>query len=261
MSFEEFTGFDDDDIDIDFSNVENINNKNEVVFEPKYDYVTSETYRVLRLRKMDPILFYEFNGEDEQYAFKFKYMWDSYTGERLKNANGEYIEDKHGPLYFDPDVLIKHFWTGRLNKLWINPSDESGGYYGGTYDDGVGAGEEFNVTGRGSHPEWYLFRLPIHDCYLTTDHNKQYITFGPKLNDDEIKEIEKLAELRKDNYKELYGHHRPSLSLMKKLYDNSISKKPNIHIPKKSKLTKDELKEYYNRENRSCVDKLVNMRG
>ena len=134
--------------------------------EIEYDKTTIEKYRVFRLRKMDPIAYVE---TEDDYAFQFKYIWDPYTGERKDTF------DQYGPLFFDPDILIKHYFTKILSKLWVQPSDEKGGFYEGYYDDGAGAGEDFFVAGRGHHPEWYLFRLPIIDCYLTKDHNKQYI--------------------------------------------------------------------------------------
>lgn len=213
-----------------------------------YDKTTLEKYRVFRLRKMDPISYIE---TDDEYSFKFGYVWDPYTGERKEL-------DSFGPLCFDPDFLIKYYFTKILTKLWVQPSDEKGGYYEGYYDDGLGAGEDFYLSSRGHHPEWYLFRLPITNCYLTTDHNSQFITFGPKLTDDEINEIDRLAQQRPNNFKELFGHKRPSLSEMKKLYDQAISEKPDIsNIPVLKDSTPEELKILYNKANRIAVDKLV----
>ncbi len=154
--------------------------------------------------------------------------------------------------------MIKHFHNKRLNKLWNNPIDENGGFYQGYYDDGVGAGEEFFVKGRGYHPEWYLFRLPIIDCYLTKNHNKQIITFGPKLTDEEINEIDRLASLRPTSYGTLFGHHRPSLSEMKRLYDIAISKTPRCDV---DGMSSEEKIMMYNKINRQAVDSLVSMRG
>lgn len=221
--------------------------------EIKYDRDTREKYRVLRLRKMDPIIFMEIPDE---YAFKFKYRWDPYTGERQG-------EDSNGPLYFDPDLLIKYFHTKRTNKLWVAPKDEhNGGFFHGYYDDGVGAGEDFHLIGRGSHPEWYLFRLPIIDCYLTEDHNKQFITFGPKLTDEEIAEIERLANLRINNYRELFHCNRPSLTKMKKLYDNAIAMRPSIEITDNLELLHpSQIQEFYNKANRDAVDQLLGIKG
>jgi hypothetical protein len=219
-------------------------------FEIKYDHETREKYRVYRLRKMDPIMYMEI---PEELAFKFKYKWDPYTGERQE-------EDTYGPLYFDPDFLIKYFYTKRLDKLWVNPIDEhNNGYYQGYYDSGVGAGEDFYLIGRGHHPEWYVFRLPIIDCYLTENHNKQLITFGPRLTDEEITEIERLANLRPGNYKNLFQRDRPSLTKIKKFYDIAIAQRPSIENIKI--IDPNELQNHYNMKNREAVDILLNMRG
>ena len=58
-----------------------------------------------------------------------------------------------------------------MRELWHNETDEgeNGGFWQGYYGNAVGAGEKFLVPGRGIHPEWYLFRLPIIDCYLTNN--------------------------------------------------------------------------------------------
>jgi len=257
----ELTTDDSNDLFVDFSSVEediphNKQERKEHIIN--YDRDTREKYRVLRLRKMDPIAYVELPDE---VAFKFKYKWDPYTGERQE-------EDPNGPLCFDPDLLIKFFHTKRLTKLWVNPVDEHNGHYQGYYDSGVGQGEDFHLIGRGSHPEWYIFRLPIIDCYLTTDHNKQFITFGPKLTDEEITEIERLAQLRKNNYKNMFAHNRPSLTLMKKLYDIAICPRPSIQNllvksenKKQESISAEELQEYFNRANRDAVDQLVTMRG
>lgn len=229
---------------VDFSFMDDVKTPDPVIVEKKpvieYDKETTERYRVLRLRKMDPITYTE---TDEHCAFQFKYKWDPYTGERQE-------EDPNGPLCFDPDVLIKYYYTKRVDKLWVHPRDETQGYYEGYYDDGVGAGDEFFLAGRGSHPEWYNFRIPIIDCYLSKDHNKQFITFGPKLTDDEIIEIDRLANSRKDNYKSLFGHKRPSLGYMKELYDIAISVAPkNVTLEEHNKIV------------RQAVDKLLKIVG
>lgn len=232
---------------------ENILKKEKIDQNPKieYDKITIKKYKAFRHRKMDPIAYVEV---EEEYAFKFKHTWDPYTGER-KN-----VMDKNGPLYFDPDILINYFYTKMLSKLWVQPSDEAGGFYQGYYDDGAGLGEDFYVSGRGHHPEWYLFRLPIIDCYLTKDHNKQFITFGPKLLDEEIAEIENKANKRPNNFKSLFGLNRPSLTQIKKIYDQAISKTPIIKKLEEESKSKEELQNMYNRANRVAIDKLLQLR-
>jgi len=216
-----------------------------------YDKMTNEYYRVLRKRKLDPVLQYEL---EEQYAFAFPYKWDPYTGERSTEL------DEYGPIYFDPDVLIKHFHSQRLRKLW-NESDKN---YEGHYDDAVGIGEDFYLTSRGNHPEWYLFRLPILDCYLTKDHNQQYITMGPILTNAELIEIEHKAHLNHYHYYELFGTSRPSLSNIKKFYTNSISKIPSsedLGLGTELPCEEDKKQEIYEKLNRYAVDQLRKIRG
>ena len=142
----------------------------------------------------------------------------------------------------------------------MEPINDNTGYYEGYFDDGVGAGEDFFLPGRDYHPEWYIFRLPIIDCYLTKDHRKQHITFGPKLTDDEIKDIEVKANKRPNNYKKLFGVNRPSLTIMKKLYDNAIATEPELPF-KDTTLTKNKLCKLYNKINRDSVQALIKMVG
>lgn len=241
MSFDDFKL--DDEFDDFVSFTDTVKEKPKEIKKDEYDFETMQRYRVFRDRKLDPIGLFELN---EEYAFKFPYKWDPYTGERTG-------VDPMGALWFDPDILIKLFHTKRLEKIWSQPQAD----YQGFYDDGVGAGETFYLSGRGYHPEWYVFRIPIIDCYLTTDHNKQIITFGPKLTDDEIKEIERLANLRPNNYKNMHGHHRPSLSEMKRLYDIAIAKTPDVKVSDKNA----NLAELYTIENKKAVDLLNKMRG
>ena len=217
---------------------------------PKYDKQTTEFYRVTRERKLDPIMQTQL---DPEFAFAFPYKWDPYTGERQGL-------DPDGPFYFDPDTLIKYFHTQRLKKLWVYSADEQAGYYEAYYDDAVGIGEDFYFKGRNEHhPEWDVFRLPIIDCYLTKDHNHQFITLGPKLTDDEIKEIDRLANLRPMNYQQQFCAYRPSLAEIKRCYDIAIAQRPNIGNT--SGLTHDQIQEQYCLTNRSAVDKLVKIKG
>ncbi len=213
-----------------------------------YDHKTEEYYRALRASKCDPITM---EMQTDQ-SFSFPYQWDPYTGERLS-------EDPHGSLYFDPVALAKHFYHSRTNNLWISESDENGGFYQGYYGDAVGAGEDFEVKGRGNYPEWYLFRLPIPDCYLTEDHNPQIVTFGPKLTNDEIKELDKKLQLMSGIYKRYFRCNPPSLVKMKQLYDLAIDRNPNV--PNADSMTYAELAAAKNKMNRDAVQALLEMRG
>ena len=217
----------------------------------KYDHRTEEFYRVLRMRKMDPFTHMEVN---DSYVFMYPYEWDPYTGETLDI-------DPYGPLCFDPEELTKYFYLNRLTKLWNEPVNEGHGYFlDGYYDDGVGAGEDFFVPGRGDHPEWYLFRLPIIDCYLTTDHKDHVITLGPRLSDEEVVNIDKLCQL-KATYHRNKLYPRPSLLDIKKLYDTAISKDPFISAAELEGLTADDIAMKKAMINRQAVDKLRKMRA
>lgn len=220
--------------------------------KPQYDEMTRETYRVLRLTRRDPIT-HEVVTEGN--AFEFPYRWDPYTGERFD-------KDPDGPLCFDPDILVHHFWVNRLNKLWELPTTvyREGAIYEGYFDDGVGLGEDFHIPGRGDHPEWYIFRLPICDCYLTEDHNLQHITMGPKLTDEEIKDIDAKSKQQGHNYFRLFGKERPSVKEMKDLYDIAISKDPCLHIGVDTNgKTEREIKHINNELNHQAIKKLLVM--
>jgi len=181
-----------------------------------------DTYQDYRNKDVDPILLEDLPivGFSNCKFFKFKYKWNPYTGERQS-------KDSNGYLSFDPDTLIHYFYTNRLNYLWESSTDIN---YSGYYGDALGNGPEFNIKGRGAHPDWYLFRLPIIDCYLIKDHCYQSVTMGPKLTDKEIKEIDRLAKSYGNNYKNKYKSKRPSLSKLKKLYDLAINPEPDLGI-------------------------------
>ena len=149
-----------------------------------------DRYLTHRRNKIDPLLLSELPIDDKyniKDLFKFKYKWNPYSGERLE-------KDKNGPLYFDPDTLIHYFYTDRLKELWKPGYYQNGDWYEGYYGDAVGNGPEFKISGRGKHPDWYLFRLPIPDGYLIEGHCEQSVTMGPILSDKEIKEIYKLSK-------------------------------------------------------------------
>ena len=92
----------------------------------------------------------------------------------------------------------------------------------------MGKGPEFFIYGRGYHPDWYLFRLPIPDGYLHKDHCEQSVTMGPILTNKEISIIDKLALQYKDNYRKRFNCKRPSLIKLKKIYDNAINSNPKF---------------------------------
>lgn len=180
--------------------------------------IKKDKYFDFRKNKIDPLLHEQLpidNNLSTKDLFEFKYKWNPYNGERLE------IEP-NGPLYFDPDTLIHYFYVNRLNNLWIYNDNNFQGYYG----DALGNGPNFYIKGRGDFRNWYLFRLPIPDCYLEEIHNEQVVTMGPKLNDNEIKLIYKKAKKNKDNYFKNYGKPRPNLINMKLYYDKATSNNP-----------------------------------
>jgi hypothetical protein len=244
MSDSKFVDFDDcSDNESDIPTIKSI--------EPKYDFNyedhTTDYYKTLRKTKLDPFTLTDTNDKT---SFKFYDMWDPYSGERIG-------KDPFGPLCFNPDNLIHIFHGKLLTNLWVAEIDEGaeGGVYEGYYDMLVGSGSDCYIAGRGSCPEKYIFRLPIPDCYLTKDHNPNIITLGPKFTDQEILDIERLAESQGQSYMNVYGKKRPSLSKMKYYYDQAISKTPSL-IMDISKLTKTQLQEEYNKANRKAVDML-----
>jgi hypothetical protein len=179
-----------------------------------------DSYQKYRKEIIDPLLHIPLPIEDKYNVkdlFKFEYKWNPYTGERIN------IIEENGPLYFDPDTLIHYFYVNRINNLWNYTNDNFNGYYG----DALGKGPNFNIVGRGDFRNWYLFRLPIPDCYLYKDHNLQSVTMGPKLTDIEIKEIYTKATRYGDNYYKLYKKNRPPLNKLKKYYEKAINSNPD----------------------------------
>jgi hypothetical protein len=187
-----------------------------------YLEINIDNYSEYRSTNVDPILMtgLPLVGYSEHKYFKFKYKWNPYTGERQEI-------DKNGYLSFDPDTLIYYFYNNRLNYLWESTNDLN---YTGYFGDAVGNGPNFEIKGRGTHPDWYLFRLPIIDCYLHKDHCHQSVTMGPILTNKEINEIDRLAKTYKNNYKNKFKMKRPRLKKIKALYDEAIDNNPKLDI-------------------------------
>lgn len=215
----------DDELFVDFDDSCEIVKIEAKKYEQIYDEQTDEFYRNMRENKYNVISHDKFAYDVDQ-AFKFEYMWDPYTGE-LKE------KDIFGPLYFDPNELIYFFYKRRLKLLWNESKDENGGYYEGYYGDAVGSGENIHIQGRGLHPELYLFRLPIDDCYLPKNSDLSIITMGPKLTLENIKQIDFLAETyHKNDYSNYYRKKRPSLEKIMELYNVAIDNRIEEQINK-----------------------------
>lgn len=247
-----------DDMMVDFSQCEVIKKK-KTLYDKDYDDTTTKFYRTLRENKINAIM-QDNTGFYPEKSFCFRNQWDPYTGTRES-------DDPYGALYFHPDDLIRYFYTKRLNMLWTEQVDDINGHYiQGYYGDAVGSGEDILIIGRGTYPESYLFRLPIFDCYLQTDSDMSLITMGPKLTNMELEEIDIIAEkVYKNNYRDQYGKKRPSLVLMKALYDQAISKEPDLEkvaeyqLSQTKHFSKEKLKELRDKANRLAVDALKKM--
>lgn len=224
------------------------NNTNIIIHENNnYDNTTNETYRVRRMFKIDPLSDQEV---PENLAFRYNNMWDPYTG-TIKST------DPVGPLYFNAITLYDFFFANRYKGLWNPPQDQFQGHYG----DLIGTGKKIKIISRGSHPERYLFRLPIIDCYIPPNHSNSYVTMGPELTPDEIAQIDQIV----------LKHHPAktksnfvSLTTLKQYYDNALEPSPNpdcaemIELVKKyPSYTKKEINEKYNM---GWVDKLVKIK-
>lgn len=247
---------------IDYSEYEDLDNSSQTQKEDpnetkyirngkkfKFDDRTMIEYAAIRRCKIDPITHEEI---DEKYCFKFRFQWDPFTGERLKE------EDPYGPLYFDPDGLIRYFYINRLKCLWCE--EEIDGEIRAGYGDALGAGPDIYIVSRGKNPEKYLFRLPINDCYWSEEQlNYSCVTMGPKLTDEEIKEIDELAKKRLHNYYTLYNKNRPSLTLMKEYYEMAIAKEPKTEMT--YMMTETQKKYFREKMNIAAVKKLREMSG
>lgn len=213
----------------------------------QYDKTTSETYRIKRLYKIDPILDTEIpNG----LIFEFKFKWNPYNGKRLE-------VDNVGPLCFNAINLYDYYYMNRYKGLWTPPQDG----YQGMYGDMVGSGKDGDVKSRGTYPEKYLFRLPIIDCYLTKSHNLSVVTMGPELTDNEIAEIDCIV--KKSHPKKSHSKFA-SLTMLKYYYDRALDVSPDPDLDEikefKKKYPNMTVKEINNKYNRYYVDKLVNLK-
>ena len=184
-----------------------------------YDKTTTETYKVMRELCLDPITH---EKVPENLDFKFEYMWDPITGERLD-------KDPNGPFHFNVLTLAQNFYYNRLRMLWIDGEIIDGVKYEGYYGDGLCSGEDIFVPSRGISKHMHLFRLPIIDCYLQSGFDYSVITMGPKLTHEEIDEIQdiidKYYKLNTNTTKKIKTKKNIiNLRYMRDLYTKAISK-------------------------------------
>jgi hypothetical protein len=141
-------------------------------------------------------------------------IWNPFSG------NFTNIKDTFGPLICDPDYLIHYFYINRLKYIYTHGNFNSTGYLG----DAIGKYPEFNIPGRGNHPEWYLFRLPINDCYI--DHECiKYVTMGPMLTQNDISNIYNLAK-ENNSYYHKFNQELPNIIELYDIYHKVINKCP-----------------------------------
>lgn len=185
----------------------------------RYDKTTTEHYRTRRLYRVDPLTD---NPVPEHLAFEYGHKWNPVTGERTEI-------DEIGPLVFDAVNLYNYYYVNRYKGLWY-PAE---GGFQGRYGDCLGKTNQIIDKGI-IHPERYLFRLPIIDCYLSPSSNSfSLITMGPELTDDEIDMIDKIVcahhPMRKTN-----GFI--PLKEIKRYYDLALENRPDSGTKEYSEL-------------------------
>lgn len=165
---------------IDFRNAEDtiVKKKEKKEYTHEYDHNTTKTFKTLRLNKMDPITAMPI--PENLTPFEVPNMWDPITGEFLKTP------DPFGPIVFNPLGLIREFYAKRCSHVWNPAQDGADGYYEGYPGEGLGTGETFFVKSRGHYPEWFVFRVPIKNCYIEKDADRSVPRMGPKLSRDDI---------------------------------------------------------------------------
>ena len=212
---------------IDLSHLK-INNTSEIPIIYNFNKTTNETYKVMRELHIDPITH---EKVPQQLDFKFDYMWDPITGDRLN-------KDPFGGFHFNVLNLAKNFYFNRLRMLWIEGDIVDNIIYEGYYGDALCSGEDLYVPSRGISKHMHLFRLPIIDCYLETNFNYSIITMGPQLTIDEIDKIQDII----DKYykgKKNNKYNKINLRLLNDLYTKAISKSSSEQDARKAV---DELK-------------------
>lgn len=211
IDFTNFNLIDNSNNSNNLNNLNNSNNSNNFKNYNNYNKITTETYRVMRELHLDPITHSKVPINLE---FKFEYMWDPITGERLN-------KDPYGSFYFNCKDLVKNFYYNRLRMLWNEGDIVDGIKYEGYYGDGINAGEDLNVPSRGISKHMHLFRLPIIDCYLEKDFDFSVITMGPKLNDEEIDSIQDTLD---KYYRTKKNKSTFNLRILRDLYNKAIDK-------------------------------------
>ena len=173
------------------------------------EYKIIDNYKNYRNKKIDPLNDIKIHKD---LIFSFPYKWDNFTGNILE-------KDINGSINFDCHNLVYYFYINRLNNLWNITDDNLDGYYG----DALNNGNYFRINGRGNHPEWYLFRLPLIDCYIPEKFSYNYITMGPILSYDNIVDIYIKAEKKKKVFFNKFKIKLPNLLKIYELYHDAIN--------------------------------------
>ena len=189
------------------------------LYDKMFDDET-QRYREFRNNHQDPVTYQEMKNKK---SFKFKYVWDCYTGERIG-------VDPYGPLYLSPVTILRTILSKILLGLWT----EIEGCMP-MYGENIGVSKKFNNTSRGPQPEKYVFRIPIQDCYLhrgSDKRGKSVHTLGPELTDDELLEINNLIGKYWSDDPYIADLPKSALKILelRKLYDVAIDPKPTNDI-------------------------------
>jgi hypothetical protein len=155
--------------------------------------------------------------EQIERGYKVDTIWNPFTGIFTN------LLDPFGPISFDTDYLIYFFYTNRLRHIYVHGSYNTSGHLG----DAIGQYPNFKIPGRGSHPEWYLFRLPLTDCY-TEKNNLKYVTMGPELTRNDIIEIYNIS-LHNKTYEKKFNKKIPNIVKLFDIYYTVVNKCP-YHI-------------------------------
>jgi hypothetical protein len=218
---------------------ENITKNDKI--ERTFNFKTRETYRMKRILQLDV-----FNDENinKNECFKYYKKWDAYNGIVCEE------DDEFGPLCFNGYQLAYYYYINRLNGIYNKPVDGFDGYYG----DLLGTGKNINIISRGYHPERYLLRLPVIDCYAFDNSSHSHITMGPILSDNDIDNIDNILKYCLDTCGKYISPEQNLIKKIKYHYDEALNIEPSltdiimINLKKNFPLlNKDQIKEKYNR--------------
>lgn len=187
-----------------------------------YNDDTINKYKPMRVFGTDPISRERLDKSIPVY--RVDKMWDPLTG-LFTNE-----KDPHGPLVFDPVELTKYFYLNRFTHLWKEEEDTGDDLLQECPLEGLGAGEDFLIKGRGYYPEYFIWRIPIRDCYVPKDTPNYIVLKGPKLNRKDIKNIHNLLKKCPKSHINKVFREIPDLVKMYDLYMQAINPKPDLSV-------------------------------